>query len=489
MYGKSFLKEDSQYDSINGQKFIKLYNRVISNYPNEKNLYNDLRLKLFTYKSQEQSSKFPINILNKTEYPNLIDLIHKLDNANALINKHKGVKININPDILGIPIVYHNKEKNITVYRADTIYQSIKLGQGTNFCISANNLNPKDYESGNLYFRYKYDLISGKQIATIYFVHNPNQIDKYKILAIDYHKNGGFLYTDTDNRDSEYYSYEDMVNNTFQSTDSDTSETINNKTSPDLTIIPKEVFKWVNQPISNFSKENLNLLIKLQPEVINFMNKPEFIINTNPKAIQFLENPSEELKQLAVSKNGDLISYIKNPSEEIQIIAVKQDAYHIIDIKSPSELVQLAAVEQNPTVINHIENPTEKAKILAVSLSPYLFIKMENPSLEVLKTAIKTNGYYIKDIENPSEELKRLAVEQDFHNIEYIKNPSEELKKIAIKQNGIVLKLKYKYIDNASEDLKKFAIETDPFNYNFIDNPSAELTKLYNEIIKKKYSY
>lgn len=49
----------------------------------------------------------------------------------------------------------------------------------------------------------------------------------------------------------------------------------------------------------------------------------EEAVKTKGWAIQFVKNPSEKLKQIAVSKDYDSIKYIEDPSPEVQLIAVK----------------------------------------------------------------------------------------------------------------------------------------------------------------------
>jgi hypothetical protein len=63
-------------------------------------------------------------------------------------------------------------------------------------------------------------------------------------------------------------------------------------------------------------------------------------------AIQYIKNPSEEIKLTAVKQNGLIIKYIKNPSEEIKSTAVEQNGLAIQHIKNPSKEVKLAAARR-----------------------------------------------------------------------------------------------------------------------------------------------
>ena len=82
-------------------------------------------------------------------------------------------------------------------------------------------------------------------------------------------------------------------------------------------------------------------------------------------AIEYIKNPSEEVKLAAVQKTGWAIEYIPNPSENVKLAAVSQDGHVIRYIDNPSELVCLAAIRQNPKAIEWIRNPTIEMKLLA----------------------------------------------------------------------------------------------------------------------------
>lgn len=66
-------------------------------------------------------------------------------------------------------------------------------------------------------------------------------------------------------------------------------------------------------------------------------------------------------KQLELIKNKPFaIDYIDNPSEDLQLEAVKQNAYVIEYITNPTEKVQLEAIRETITSIRYIKNPTDK---------------------------------------------------------------------------------------------------------------------------------
>jgi len=148
------------------------------------------------------------------------------------------------------------------------------------------------------------------------------------------------------------------------------------------------------------------------PEDIQLM-----AVKNNPIAIEYIKNPSEEIKLAAVKRNGYewVIKYINNPSEAVQLVAVVGSASIIKLIENPSEAVQIASVEKYGWSVRYIDNPTEKVQLVAV----------------------KEDWRAIKFIENPSDEVQLVAVNQNLKAIEGIKNPSEAVQNI-MKKIGYV---------------------------------------------------
>ncbi|MEN4046678.1 MULTISPECIES: hypothetical protein [Sulfurimonas] len=115
---------------------------------------------------------------------------------------------------------------------------------------------------------------------------------------------------------------------------------------------------------------------------IQFIKAPSYkvqkaALETSPRAIEEIENPTKEIQILAVNKimkNGSfniaLTKLIESFDEEAQIVAVRHNPQIIKFITYPSEKVQLEAVKLNPFVIKNIINATQKAKQEAVKRNP-----------------------------------------------------------------------------------------------------------------------
>lgn len=66
----------------------------------------------------------------------------------------------------------------------------------------------------------------------------------------------------------------------------------------------------------------------------------------------------EQLDEL--EEDGTVIQYIKNPTEEMKVLAVKETIQAMNYIDDPSEEVQLEAIKKDPRILKNIKKPTEK---------------------------------------------------------------------------------------------------------------------------------
>ena len=62
----------------------------------------------------------------------------------------------------------------------------------------------------------------------------------------------------------------------------------------------------------------------------------------NGYAIQYINDPSEEVQRLAIQQNGLVIRFVHNSSEEIQRLAIENnpDCIKYIDVKKYPELYE-----------------------------------------------------------------------------------------------------------------------------------------------------
>ena len=108
---------------------------------------------------------------------------------------------------------------------------------------------------------------------------------------------------------------------------------------------------------SFFYKEYFPLdLFKIIYNDILIFEKQLKVVKQNAFAIEFINNPSEQIQLEAVKQYGWAIHCIKNPSEQVKLEAVKQNGLAIQFIKNPSEQVKLEAVRQNGYAIRYLSS-------------------------------------------------------------------------------------------------------------------------------------
>lgn len=135
------------------------------------------------------------------------------------------------------------------------------------------------------------------------------------------------------------------------------------------------------------------------------MEKILKMIENNPSIISTIENPTDEMKLLAVRKNGLTLEYIKNPTEEMKEIAIENNPNAIKYIENPTENMMLKAIEYGWSNLKYIENPTEEAKKLAVSINYEALRYIKNPSYDIESIAIKNNEASISFINLDKEKM------------------------------------------------------------------------------------
>jgi len=256
-----FLVEGLKFSSKDDPRFIKLVNRVYGMYKGINDRERSLLIdRLYRYYSNtlSNSKDFVFNPFDKKAYPDVMSMIHGLDSILRRMDVKQGNIEVMNPDKSDIPLVYKDENRGIEVYRADNMFQAIKIGRGSGFCTTADCLDDRSVD--NMYLGYKYsnirndltnlfgfdnyELINwdkindyieenvellGKQRAAMYFV-----ITRDQMYNVDVYIDGGYLVTGSDNnKDIKFNSY-DIISGTF----------------PIFRYIPEDVFKFVETPIT-----------------------------------------------------------------------------------------------------------------------------------------------------------------------------------------------------------------------------------------------
>lgn len=159
------------------------------------------------------------------------------------------------------------------------------------------------------------------------------------------------------------------------------------------------------------------------------------IIKSNPSIIATIDDPTEEMKLLAVKKSGLVLEYIKNPTIEIQEAAIDNNARAIKYIGSPTEDMMIKAVNKGWSILEYIKNPTDQVIELAIDKSGWAIQYVKNPSEELQLLAVRKNYDSIKYIKEPCERVQEEAVNISYDALRYIKTPSSHAELTAIRNN------------------------------------------------------
>ena len=130
----------------------------------------------------------------------------------------------------------------------------------------------------------------------------------------------------------------------------------------------------------------------------------------NVKLIRYLDNPSEELKKIAVEKDPTLISEIDNPSEEMQLKLYEKDPELIGKIHNPCLTLQELVIEQNFHLVKYLTNISEDLQLKLVAKNPKLINEIANPSVEAMVQAKLADPFM--SIYRMSEEAKQRLKEE-----------------------------------------------------------------------------
>lgn len=218
------------------------------------------------------------------------------------------------------------------------------------------------------------------------------------------------------------------------------------------------VNKWVNEVNSSRALENI-AIFQWNPKFYDDSSSynKEFVtgmipadekeqielIMLKPWMIKDMENPSETIQKIAVSKDGTLIKYLDNPSFDVTMAAVRENGDAIRFIKTPDgkineetvdKKVLATAVTSKPSSISYIENPSYDLQKIAISnsLGAYKYIRNKDKKIiefveeKALNIYMADNTPIYVDKENKKvvtaayDDLQDIAKELGFDTLKYI---------------------------------------------------------------------
>ena len=166
-------------------------------------------------------------------------------------------------------------------------------------------------------------------------------------------------------------------------------------------------------------------------------------LKKNPWAIEYIENPTEEMCLCAVSNAWNALRYIKEPSFDVMKKAVEEKGWAIQYIKEPSLELQKLAVQKDYDSIKYIKNPSCEVQVIAVrkdwSAIKYIVDPCEEAEIEAIKNSEEAMRY-IKLNSNKIIEYIRLNIKiAKYLNVDQLKEVEsiirEEISKEDLNEN------------------------------------------------------
>jgi hypothetical protein len=151
-------------------------------------------------------------------------------------------------------------------------------------------------------------------------------------------------------------------------------------------------------------------------------------ISANPRVIEYIIHPTNDLCKIAVESDGSNIRFIQNQTPELCWLSVNQSEYNLQYIKPEYQFDDLClkVVSINGDMLKHVAHKT----------------------FEICYSAITQDGFAIEYVENQTEELCLVAIRKKAHAIKKIRNPTIEMCKIVLLLNpGTVLSIPSKLLE------------------------------------------
>ena len=158
-------------------------------------------------------------------------------------------------------------------------------------------------------------------------------------------------------------------------------------------------------------------------------------IEANPSIIKMIPQPTDEMKLLALKKQGLVLEYIHHPTREMEELAINQNPRAIKFIENPTEQMMIKAVQAGWSILQYIKNPTDEVIKLALKQSGWAIQYAKNPSETLQLLAVRKNYDAIKYIEAPYESVQEEAVHISYEALRYIKEPSVHVELMGVKSN------------------------------------------------------
>ena len=152
----------------------------------------------------------------------------------------------------------------------------------------------------------------------------------------------------------------------------------------------------------------------------------------NPMTIRFLQDPPEEIINLALEINPMCITFIKDLTLEQQKLAIKGNIATIKFINQPIENVVDFAKKLYPHEMKQYFRGEDGNFIRMKNIEIEDFDKM---SPETILTILGKNGEALQFIKNPTNDMIKKAIGNQPSAIRFVHNPTDEIKTYAVKKS------------------------------------------------------
>lgn len=156
-----------------------------------------------------------------------------------------------------------------------------------------------------------------------------------------------------------------------------------------------------------------------------------FIVGKHWENITLIKEQTEDLCQMMVKLDSSSIMYIRNPSYSTCVLALENNGDLIRLINEPTLEMRKIAVTQMPTSLQFIQNQTEDICKIAVEQYGLALSYVQNQTEAIIRIAIENTflaGMYVAD----TPEMDRLICSIDGRTILYVKEPTIELCRLAV---------------------------------------------------------
>lgn len=189
-------------------------------------------------------------------------------------------------------------------------------------------------------------------------------------------------------------------------------------------------------------REIREVMVAEDPSYINVIENPTeemklAAVERDGLLLSVIPDPSERVYEAAVRQNGFAIKNVppERMTESVQMAAVESEPKTIAMIANPTENVMISAVNAKPEIIAIIPSSSMEAQMSAVRLRPSVINMIKEPYPEAISLAVHRNGLLIKNFQDAYPELREVAVRQNGFAIRHLINPTLEEARLAVEQN------------------------------------------------------